>query len=137
MALGSHLITVRRLEKYINDVIGKKANLPDTSKTIIGNISQINSDLTELPYAIKVTPTTTVSTDSAGRIAIENNFTLPSGALPILIVAINGSTTYRFTTPMYFGANSLHFSTLMNDLSDVTSPNNTIGAQCVYIVPRQ
>lgn len=45
MALGSHLITVRRLEKYINDVIGKKANLPDTSKTIIGNISQINSDL--------------------------------------------------------------------------------------------
>lgn len=46
MALGSHLITVRRLEKYINDVIGKKANLPDTSKTIIGNISQINSDLT-------------------------------------------------------------------------------------------
>lgn len=47
MALGSHLITVRRLEKYINDVIGKKANLPDTSKTIIGNISQINSDLTD------------------------------------------------------------------------------------------
>ena len=45
MALGSHLITVRRLEKYINDVIGKKANLPDTSKTIVGNISQINSDL--------------------------------------------------------------------------------------------
>jgi hypothetical protein len=44
MALGSHLITVRRLEKYINDVIGKKANLPDTSKTIIGNISQINSN---------------------------------------------------------------------------------------------
>lgn len=47
MALGSHLITVRRLEKYINDVIGKKANLPDTSKTIIGNISQINSDLSQ------------------------------------------------------------------------------------------
>ena len=45
MALGSHLITVRRLKKYIDDVIGKKANLPDTSKTIIGNISQINSDL--------------------------------------------------------------------------------------------
>jgi hypothetical protein len=48
MALGSHLITVRRLEKYINDVIGKKANLPDTSKTIIGNISQINTDLSDL-----------------------------------------------------------------------------------------
>ena len=45
MALGSHLITVRRLEKYINDVIGKKANLPDTSKTIIGNISQIKTEL--------------------------------------------------------------------------------------------
>jgi hypothetical protein len=44
MALGSHLITVRRLKKYIDDVIGKKANLPDTSKTIIGNISQINSN---------------------------------------------------------------------------------------------
>lgn len=45
MALGSHLITVRRLKKYIDDVIGKKANLPDTSKTIIGNISQLNTDL--------------------------------------------------------------------------------------------
>ena len=45
MALGSHLITVRRLKKYIDDVIGKKANLPDTSKTIIGNIAQINTDL--------------------------------------------------------------------------------------------
>ena len=47
MALGSHLITVRRLKKYIDDVIGKKANLPDTSKTIIGNISQINTDLSD------------------------------------------------------------------------------------------
>ena len=56
MALGSHLITVRRLEKYINDVIGKKANLPDTSKTIVGNISQINSDLT--PSSTKQISTT-------------------------------------------------------------------------------
>lgn len=89
-----------------------------------------------MPYAIKVTPITNVSTDSAGRAAIENNFTLPSGAIPILIVAINGISTYRFTTPMYFGTNNLHYSTLMNDVSNVTIPNNDIGAQCVYIVPR-
>ena len=53
MALESHLITVRRLKKYIDDVIGKKANLPDTSKTIIGNISQIISDLTALSSVTK------------------------------------------------------------------------------------
>ena len=56
MALGSHLITVRRLKKYIDDVIGKKANLPDTSKTIIGNIAQINTDLSDQPVLLATIP---------------------------------------------------------------------------------
>ena len=53
MALESHLIPVRRLKKYIVDVIGKKANLPATSKTVIGNITQIFSDLTDLSSVTK------------------------------------------------------------------------------------
>ena len=53
MAFDSHIVTVRRLKKYIDDVIGKKANLPDTSKTVIGNISQIISDLTALSSVTK------------------------------------------------------------------------------------
>lgn len=73
MALGSHLITVRRLEKYINDVIGKKANLPDTSKTIIGNISQINSDLTQ-----EVSRAT--SQDNVLSARIDQIASLPSGS---------------------------------------------------------
>jgi lysophospholipase L1-like esterase len=73
MALGSHLITVRRLEKYINDVIGKKANLPDTSKTIIGNISQINSDLTQ-----EVSRATSQENLLSAR--IDNIASLPSGS---------------------------------------------------------
>lgn len=74
MALGSHLITVRRLEKYINDVIGKKANLPDTSKTIIGNISQINSDLTQ-----EVSRATSSDANLQAQI---DQFVAPSGTAP-------------------------------------------------------
>lgn len=73
MALGSHLITVRRLEKYINDVIGKKANLPNTNKTIIGNISQINSDLTQ-----EVSRAT--SQDNVLSARIDQIASLPSGS---------------------------------------------------------
>lgn len=76
MALGSHLITVRRLEKYINDVIGKKANLPDTSKTIIENISQINSDLSDIiqiktiyKQGITITANAETSVDFTSEIA--------------------------------------------------------------------
>lgn len=39
MAFDSHIITVRRLKKYIDDVIGKKANLPNNTKTIIDNVA--------------------------------------------------------------------------------------------------
>lgn len=39
MAFDSHIVTVRRLKKYIDDVIGKKANLPNNAKTIIDNVA--------------------------------------------------------------------------------------------------
>lgn len=39
MAFDSHIITVRRLKKYIDDVIGKKANLPNNTKTIVDNLA--------------------------------------------------------------------------------------------------
>lgn len=74
MSLGSHLITVRRLEKYINDVIGKKANLPNTNKTIIGNISQINSDLTQ-----EVSRATSSDTNLQTQI---DQLVAPSGTAP-------------------------------------------------------
>lgn len=92
MALGSHLITVRRLEKYINDVIGKKANLPDTSKTIIGNISQINSDLTWkniTGLSISCNTTTSAETryvnlDLIGATELEIHFSDSSMVIPIV-----------------------------------------------------
>jgi len=39
MAFDSHIVTVRRLKKYIDDVIGKKANLPNNTKTIVDNLA--------------------------------------------------------------------------------------------------
>ena len=39
MAFDSHIVTVRRLKKYIDDVIGKKANLPNNTKTIVDNVA--------------------------------------------------------------------------------------------------
>jgi hypothetical protein len=47
MAFDSHIVTVRRLKKYIDDVIGKKANLPNNKNTIVGNLVTLNSDLSD------------------------------------------------------------------------------------------
>lgn len=91
MALGSHLITVRRLEKYINDVIGKKANLPDTSKTIIGNISQINSDLTYNP--ITGLPSTA---QSSITIPLPANF-----KEMVLLVKVGGNSSWTLSSTIY------------------------------------
>ena len=85
MALGSHLITVRRLEKYINDVIGKKANLPDTSKTIIGNISQINSDLSDM-LTIKRVVVGNIAEGTTSRLTFSDFYnSLAVHALPHLL----------------------------------------------------
>lgn len=43
MAFDSHIVTVRRLKKYIDDVIGKKANLPNNKNTIVGNLVTLNT----------------------------------------------------------------------------------------------
>jgi hypothetical protein len=48
MAFDSHIVTVRRLKKYIDDVIGKKANLPNNKNTIVGNIGELNEKVSNL-----------------------------------------------------------------------------------------
>ena len=98
-------------------------------------LSEVTSDLSELPYAIKVTPIVDVTSDSVGRVVIKNNFTLPNGAIPILIVAVNGVSTLRFTTPMLYQG-TIFYSAMVNDLTGDPAPNNHLGGYCVYIVPR-
>lgn len=129
--------------KPIGDKVAIDTQLSTTSENAISNkavteeINQINSDLSELPYAIKVTPTANVTSDTAGRVAIGNYFTLPNNAIPIFLMAINGSTTFRFTSPMFYGSNNSFFSVMVTDTTGTVLPSNTIGAYCVYIVPRQ
>jgi hypothetical protein len=48
MAFDSHIVTVRRLKKYIDDVIGKKANLPNNKNTIVGNLGELNEKVSNL-----------------------------------------------------------------------------------------
>jgi hypothetical protein len=48
MAFDSHIVTVRRLKKYIDDVIGKKANLPNNKNTIVGNLGTLNTNVTNI-----------------------------------------------------------------------------------------
>jgi hypothetical protein len=48
MAFDSHIVTVRRLKKYIDDVIGKKANLPNNKNTIVGNLVTLNTKVNNL-----------------------------------------------------------------------------------------
>lgn len=99
MALGSHLITVRRLEKYINDVIGKKANLPDTSKTIIGNISQINSDLSDM-IGVDITNQITlapISPSAYSAYTVRKCIYYPSLELAYLDILITMGSTSKIT----------------------------------------
>lgn len=57
MAFDSHIVTVRRLKKYIDDVIGKKANLPNNKSTIVGNLSTLNTNVTILTKQLGITNT--------------------------------------------------------------------------------
>lgn len=57
MAFDSHIVTVRRLKKYIDDVIGKKANLPNNKNTIVGNLVTLNTNVTNLTKNLNTTNT--------------------------------------------------------------------------------
>ena len=115
MALGSHLITVRRLEKYINDVIGKKANLPDTSKTIIGNISQINSDLSK-----------SITNQELGTLANNTDITINYDG--VLVV------NYATTGAQYGGISIIVNGVRVFAFGQLSPTNNAISGTFSYIV---